>query len=466
MTRTLVLLGCLAAATLSTSCASVSVHKVGEDQKEQGPDGVRFYRNRPYVAVHEPFVISATPYLTSGYVTADGKFIGITSGNTDPELAKVLKGVISSDGTIPSQRVLLTTPEAVGAAAAGGRTQSNLIDAAGAPQHSANTTPGSPTPQPGAGTGESGSAPKPASPEKEKTGQGQFTVRNDNAAIATQPMRRYFDITYLPDFEEDYVVKVEPRFGNASATLALGQGWSLQGLDAKVDNDAITSRLFDLYDKSIAILLQLGKTALGIPGPVGGAVQSGLLNADQAKLPQGTPLTIKITLVRIVAPGLYPILKPKEGQYVNANIKALKDSFANLEDRILVPVYPLTNIAFNTYSVVVVEAATAVGDSPLRMQQYVDARGTKAAEPTVGEDLNSEGVRAAIEKEIQAALKQELPGEKLAVTVSATADGTARVRVRRSDGASLEDQAIKDRIENAVDKIGVRHKLNLQTEVN
>ena len=148
-------------------------------------------------------------------------------------------------------------------------------------------------------------------------------------------MRRYFDIIYLQDFEEEFVVQVKQRMGIGSAQLALGQGWSLQGLDARVDNDAITRRLFTLYDESIKIALQVGKAALGIPGVPGG-VQAAKDERTAAQLPAGTNVTIKVTAVRMVAPGVYPILKPSEGKFVIDNLMTLRQMMPELDRRLLI----------------------------------------------------------------------------------------------------------------------------------
>lgn len=273
----------------AAGCARVDVYKIGPDGVREGPSGVRFNRPRPYIAVHESFIVGSRAYLVRGQVSPDGKFVLITSA-TD-HLDGTLRSALG--GKIEGSRVLLSTPPSTSRGAPGG------VQAATEPTQP--STPGA-KPEPTKGSG-GGQPPAPA----EKTGQGQLKVINDNNAFAVQPMRRYFDIVYLEDFEEEFVVQVEQRMGIGSAHLSLGQGWSLQGLDARVDNDAITRRLFSLYDESINIALQLGKAALGIPG-VPGVVQAALEKDGRtaAQLPAGTDVTIKVTAVRMVAPGVYP----------------------------------------------------------------------------------------------------------------------------------------------------------------
>lgn len=106
----------------------------------------------------------------------------------------------------------------------------------------------------------------------------------------------------------------------------------------------------------------------------GGGPQGATAGGPSAKqvFEGGTPVTVKVTRVRVVAPGLYPILKPHERTTLTAEE----------ERRILAPKPPLTNIAFNTYDVLVVEAARSSGDSALRIQQYVDSTAPRGAPDT------------------------------------------------------------------------------------
>ena len=412
------------------SCAQVDVYRIGDDGKPEGPSGVRYNRPRPYVSVHEPFIVSARAYLVNGQVSPDGKFVLIT-GATD-QLDGTLRATLG--GKIEGSRVLLSSPASASGGAPGGVQAAQDKDT--------DTDKGS------------GQPPAPA----EKTGQGQFKVTNDNNAFAVQPMRRYADIVYLQDFEEEFVVQVKQRLGNASAQLALGQGWSLQGLDARVDNDAITRRLFALYDESIKIALQLGKTALGIPGVPGGVqAAKDLGTADQ--LPTGTNVTIKVTVVRMVAPGIYPILKPAEGKYVIEHLAQLRQMMPELDRRLLIPVYPMTNVAFNTYESVVLEAAPAVGDSPLRLQQYIDTtsqtpsgNGTPDGAAT---NLQDQSARTGLEAAIAGDLSNQDSAHTYKVTISAVSSADGTIVVDRA-GGTLTPAQIKVTVDNAAKQRGVK----------
>jgi len=423
-------------ATVLAACASVNVQKIGSDGAPVGPAGVRFNRPRPYVNVHEPFVVGARAYLVNGQVTPDGKFLLITSATDN--LDGALRTALGS--TIEVSRVLLTTPGALEAAPPG--VVQSGDDTPTLPPIPPPGDVATPAPTPAEPPAEE--PQRPPAPPAERTGQAQFKIVNDNNAFATQPMRRYMDLVFLPDFEEEYVVQVESRIGNASAALDLGQGWSLQGLDARIDNDSITRRLFALYDESIKIALQLGRTALGVPGLPGG-VQSGADTTTAAeKLPAGTNVSIKVTLVRMVAPGLYPVLKPAEGLYVNNNMATLKTLFPDLDRRLLIPVYPMTNIAFNTYEVIVLEAAIPAGDSPTRLHQYIDINGGGDGSTSGGGglggqpasrgvvDLTNDVKRQAIEGQIEASLPPTGVSPPLKATIAPKSATTGEITFKNT----------------------------------
>jgi hypothetical protein len=439
------------ALVLSAGCAEVDVYKIGLDGAPVGPSGVRFNRPRPYVAVHEPFIVGARAYLVKGQVSPDGKFVLITS-STD-QLDGTLRSALGEK--IEGSRVLLAIPPSTSGGVPGG------VQAA-----TESTEPSTPSaksePTEGVGGGQ-----QPA--QAEKTGQGQFKVINDNNAFAVQPLRRYCDIVYLQDFEEEFVVQVKQRMGIGSAQLALGQSWSLQGLDARVDNDAITRRLFSLYDESIKIALQLGKAALGIPGIPGG-VQAAKDVRTAAQLPAGINVTIKVTTVRMVAPGVYPILKPAEGKFVIENLARLRQLMPELDRRLLIPVYPMTNVAFNTYESVVLEAAAAAGDSPLRLQQYIDTTGEAQSNkgaltpvPGAATNLQNERARKGLENAIASSLNAKDKTHTYTATITPLSNNEGTVVVDKG-GGTLTPAAIKAAVAEAANKQGVKLILKNQVE--
>lgn len=369
-------LALLAAALLLAGCAQVLVNKVDRATGQVVPnsaEGLRFYLPRPYVSVFEPFIVASEVYLARGEMSPDSAHVLLT------EVPKGLADIVVEGGQAQGMGRLLSIDAArvqVAPAPTGG------AQSAAAPAAAASA----PAP---AASAASTAAPTIAG------GVLNYKATNDNAAFAVTPQPRYFNILWLPDFDEQYVVSAKAGLGNAGVVLGFGQGWSLQGLEATVDNSAIAKPLLDFYSGTLGALQKLATARIEAPlaaltGAGGAGAQSAAANATT--FAGGTPVTLKVTRVRIVAPGLYPVLKPGEARDVKLDAAQAR--------RILAPVPPLTHIAFNTYDVIVIEAARGTGDSALRIQQYVDvtapARGgtgaaVQAPRPAGGDTASGEG---------------------------------------------------------------------------
>ncbi len=373
-------LALLATAVVLAGCAQVTVNKVdrrtGQVVKDAA-EGLRFYLPRPYVSVFEPFIVASEVYLARGEMSPDGNHVLLTQ--VPPGMAEIVAQATGTPGMGPLRSIDAARVQVAPAATGGAQSAA----APAAPSASA------------------ASAPAPAAsavPPAVAGGVLNFKATNDNSAFAVTPQPRYFNILWLPDFDEQYVVSAKAGLGNAGVVLGFGQGWSLQALEATVDNSAIAKPLLDFYSGTLGALQKLATAKIEAPlvaltGQAGGGAQSAAATAATT-FAGGTPVTLKVTRVRIVAPGLYPVLKPGE-------LSEMKLDAAQAR-RILAPVPPLTNIAFNTYDVVVIEAARSTGDSALRIQQYVDVTapargGTGAAavnppRPAGGDTAGGEGV--------------------------------------------------------------------------
>ena len=348
----------VAAATLA-SCASVNVVKVTGDTQ---PDGIPFYLPRPYVQVFEPFVIGSKAYLVSGKLSPDGKYL-LIDNTTDP-----LDGLFRSDlkrEQAPKVPVnIIRKAPGLGGSAQGG---TDLPAAAEAAASAASAAAGS------------ASEPTGAQP----VGNFNVSVTNTSALFPPTLGRRFFDVVWMPDFDEKYVVQAKPGLGNSNVGVTMTQGWGLYGLDARLDNSAVVKPLLDFYSTGLDALSKLAKSKIFPAGElVGGGAQGAIETAD---LPPGARVTIKVTRVQVVAPGLYPILKPKEALSAEKGAAAVQSKEGGPEtagasdtrDLVIrhIPQRPYTNIAFNTYEVVVVEAARPSGDTPMNLQRYFDQTG-------------------------------------------------------------------------------------------
>lgn len=439
---------CIASIAIHGGCASVSVHKV--DPKtgaivQGAAEGLRFYLPRPYVSVFEPFIVSSDVYLARGELSPDGNYVLLTE-------------VPTGLGAIVNPGLKDNKPQGMGDLAIDAGRVFAVPSVRGGPQSASADEEKKDDEAAKDDKGKEGDKPKDA--DKKDTGKEEkkepptalpgilsYKATNDNAAFAVTPQPRYFNVLWLPDFDEQYVVTAKPGFGNSGVVLNFGQGWSLQGLDAKVDNSAAVKPLLDFYSSTIGALQKVATAK--IQGPLamlGGGPQSKPATGDKtakSEFKGGTPVTVKVTRVRIAAPGLYPILKPREMETLPAE-----------RSRILAPVPPLTNVAFNTYDAVVIEAARATGDTALRIHQYVDSTAPGAAQPgtpgtaggptpTPANDLAAP--QKALNVELSKPGNKTKKGEFYEATV--TRDGNAvKVLLRKRTGTS---QGTRDALPDA-----------------
>ena len=343
----------VAAAASLASCASVHVIKVSDDAPQ--PEGIPFYLPRPYVQVYEPFVIGAKAYLVSGMLSPDGKYLLIDNVSDAGRLDGLFRSDLNKEGQ--AQIPVNTIREAdatTGLAMLPGGAQGDPA------------TPAAPAAAPAASAAASAATPATSAPTgSQPVGNFNVSVTNTTSLFPPTLGRRFFDVVWMPDFEEKYVVQGKPGLGNSSIGVTMTQGWGLYGLDAKVDNSAIVKPLLDFYSTSLDALSKLAKSKILPASLLTGGAQ-GAINA--AALPAGARVTVKVTRVQVVAPGLYPMLKPKERSTLT---ETSADATRDLVTRHL-PLRPYTNIAFNTYEVVVLEAAKASGDTPMNLQSYFD----------------------------------------------------------------------------------------------
>lgn len=404
------------AALLCAGCASVNVTKVTPSTGiavAGAAEGIRYYMPRPYISVHEPFIVASEVHLANGEISPDGQYVLITG--VAKSLTSIFDGLPVDEKSkgmgqmaIRASEVRAVAPPATNPM--GGQQSAVDGDRPADPPKSTASAPAAASSAP-TQTASAPASPASAPAPVKDSGILNYKVSNDNAAYAVTPQPRYYSILWLPDFDEQYAVTAKAGLGNAGVTINTGQGWSLQGLDAKVDNSAIAGPLLDFYKSTLGALSKVATAKIGgLAGAIGG--QQSALGGDTGPTAKdtfsgGTKVTLKVTKVRVVAPGLYPILKPGEVKDIDA---AITSAGADASKRILRPAPPLTNIAFNTYDVVVIEAARSTGDSALKINQYVDSGNAPvfslpADKPTDKEaDSTSESLKAP-ELAINKALK-------------------------------------------------------------
>lgn len=453
MKRTHTILLMAAASSLLWGCSTVTVLKLDPRSgkpAEGAAEGLRYYMPRPYVSVHEPFIVASEVYLAAGEMSPDSQYVLLTEvpqGLNDLVNQKLIRG----DQRMGSLKIDASQVKALPLATEGH-------------PHSAMVKPDD------AATPAAPAASEAASSPVLRPGMGHFKAVNDNSAYAVTPLPRYFNIVWLPDFDEQYAIKVSQGLGSSGVLLGLGQGWSLQSLDATVDNSALAKPLLDFYASTIGALQKVATAKIEAPlalltggSPHSAAVKPGKSAQTYAG---GTPVTLKVTKVRIAAPGLYPILKPSE-------LAAVPSVTPQESQRILLPKPPFTNIAFNTYDVIVIEAASTRGDSALRIQQYVDSSLSLKIDTQGGTDTDAAPSGTGSSPQLMAdalrALNIELSRPALktrakayfAATLSATS-GAVKVTLKASSGGNPgerdtlpDDDQLKALVKNTLNASGV-----------
>ncbi len=389
-----------------SGCASVEVRKVPtptqyiqwSDKDQRAADaipGVRYYMPRPFLNVFESFPVRTDIYLAEGLISPDGRYV-------------LVKRVRALDGqwTAPAELVQgeVRIPRAVI-----GEADKDLVKALVTPGADRGEIKPQSTPDAASGGATPPKVPTPGSVEElkkliadrdakikkleevaaasdsQKTGQLEQRVRNDNSAMAYQPMRGNFDIAYLPDFEEQYAVVARSGLGNAKVLMNMGQGWSLQGLDAMSDNSELNKRIFDIIDTAIKLGKSAASMSLGLPPGASSIIVPQTATVFSESSP-ATPVTLRFVVVHYAAKGVYPVIKPRELQArivtndpaslytVNLHesearpqaaaglmpVRAAAGQSTVDESRLsfTVPRYPYQFISFNTFKYIMIEAIT------------------------------------------------------------------------------------------------------------
>jgi hypothetical protein len=428
-----------------SACSTVGVYKASSDgfvpSNKNREDGFPFYLPRPYVQVYEPFVISSDAYLAVGRVSADGKYLLIEN------LPTALSAIATPSSFGGSTAVPLANVRGFGAKDSA-KTRLRGKFQSGTPEFSndklpdetpsdkpASSQPSASAPAPDKEASSSSGTPAPDKPTSEPaSGKSKSTVNQSAIPFVPTLGRRFFDVIWLPDFDEKYIIEHKPRLGNSKLGVTMTQGWGLFGLEAETDNSGLAGPLLNFYSQSLSALTKLTQSKI-FPG----SLQSGTTEADSKELRQlgpGTPVSIKVTKVSVVAPGLYPVLKPAELERGKGTVSSPSQA------RVLRPVAPFTNIAFNVYEVLVVEATKPEGDSPMNLQKYFDGPSTGAGSGSSASNQQQDAAppfdeaKFIKDSNVELAQQKGSDGAHWQVTAATATSSSLRVSVKLVGGTS------------------------------
>ncbi|MBX3731656.1 MAG: hypothetical protein KF791_03580 [Verrucomicrobiae bacterium] len=254
------------------------------------------------------------------------------------------------------------------------------------------TTPGGETPEPSRTDSSGSSGPDtasqpPTTPSEIKARTG-FINNEDPVTRLGDRM----DIVYLPDFEEQFVIRSQTGLGKADIETRLRNGWAAETFSQQADNSTLIPYVIDQVSKAsdaaANIFMTWAPAAAGLPPGITKVPAEALARIAKNKLEGGNSggepgaigqdvlggiLLIKVSEVRIAQPGIYPILKPREiRQWLHGQPQISNDPDLALDvlimssgvpwirsDMAFIPCPPVTMIGFNTTSDVFIAPATS-----------------------------------------------------------------------------------------------------------
>jgi hypothetical protein len=361
-------------------CATVrSVPVDAEGDRRSGAiEGIPYYLPRPYVAVKQPFPVGGRDLLVTATIDGNGNVL-IARDALPKELEQLEELKHTNDGTIvPKSRIFLQGKPKKGETGSAGETPED----AGPEQ-----TEGDEEPQ-----GDEGDAEPKSGGKTHATGTVSPVV----------PISELFDIVYLPDFEERYVLRLRPRLGKLEANLGL-QGGILGSLAVNVDNQAIASMVTDSVEAVVDVAKEV---ALGKLIPATSKEGDAVLQSKR-----DGAVTLRLRTTHEALPGLYPVLRPDEECLLTDPAQCPQDhavatygaststrtttpSHDFLGATLVVPVGPYTRVAYRVRSTLVVELLDA---------QTVAARPEADAEKATTEPVDKEKVTTAVKQWISSA---------------------------------------------------------------
>lgn len=314
-------LGLWALVLATATCADVSVRHVAST--DFTTEGARYYLPRPYLAVKEPFPVGGEDFLTTGTLQDDWLVhIDLPAG---------LPGPVRRFFKADDPRVGLVAPGLVMQRKERNAKPPGLSKQAAVPDGGASPTDAGLGPDGGSGT-------PSASADVEET-SGSTVV----------PISELFDVVMLPDFDQQYAIKVSAGIGASGLKLNLKNGWMAEQLGFNVDNTAIGNFILTNIQKVVDLGIGAAQTALepasALTAAAGALTKQGLPAGAAPRPPAPPQVVLRVRYALEALPGLYPILKPGEKP----------PGGAEQPEWVLVPYPPYTVVAYRVRETILVE---------------------------------------------------------------------------------------------------------------
>jgi hypothetical protein len=448
---------------LITGCARLDYVKVpGPTQYDNWSDaqqakadqmkGVRYYLPRPFLNLKASVpVAQRVAFITFQYDVMTGNYKLILPDSAPTWVRRVAPTQLSIAQAFAATAV--TLPKA----STGGALQGSTVGV----ETNATTTPTNAAPQ--------------ETPAQTITASTGF-INDTDPVTKLGPL---FDVVYLPDMEEQYVIQPHTGFaGQADVETKLRNGWAAETFSQKVSNAQLIPYVIRQFQQASDTAAKIATTwlptaTLGLPpntsladmmkfiskGP--GGLQAGKVegtNEAPALTAQdvlGRALIFKIAEVRVAQPGLYPILKPREmKQWLKPAVSVIGGGDPELDfetyiqqakvpwirpDMAFIPCPPFTMIGFNTtIDVFLAPATERIGLAPSAPTNAGQPPGQSIAANDLSKPVHDALLKAAKNSNVP-----ELKGlTAQGIVVESQKDGTTKITLTTTPANTF--QAAKD----------------------
>jgi hypothetical protein len=354
------------AVTITAGCAKITYQKVPspvqwgsnwtiekqiEADKMEGP---RFYLPRPFLVVKTPVPIAArVAFISLEYDQSQKKYKLSLPSEAEAWVKRLLPNAL----TISQALKLKLATEGPGkqeAAATGKAAEES-------------------------GKGEE-APPKEGTAKKEEPAPPTTVIGRVTSLYKEDPVTKLgelFDVVYLPDFDEQFVIGRSFGLGKGDVQISLRNGWAAEVFGEQIDRSNLIPYVINQVENASKAALNVardwGLMSAGIPV---GALPLPSIGVKQEALGAGEDTTraldmlgqtvlLKVVEIRVAQPGIYPILKPREildwfgvaGQRVIISAATPDAALAELlnqkglswirPDLAFIPAPPFTMVGFN-----------------------------------------------------------------------------------------------------------------------
>ena len=144
------------------------------------------------------------------------------------------------------------------------------------------------------------------------------------------PLSELFDVVMLPDFDQQYAIKVSAGIGASKLKLNLKNGWMAEQLGFNVDNTAIGNFILTNIQKVVDLGIGAAQTALEPANALttaASALTKQALSGEAAAQPAAPPqVVLRVRYALEALPGLYPILKPGRNRSLDRSHPNIRSS--------------------------------------------------------------------------------------------------------------------------------------------